>query len=86
MKLTKYRTYCLHIMLQWAKPLKILMMLDIVSGREDLKIFWIHGVLETRIELGQESEEVVFILIALLALSISKSTSVVVTHANHIFL
>lgn len=61
------------------------MLLDKVNGREDLRIFWAHGDLEPRTERGQESEEVIFIFIVLLPWSISKSTSIVVTHSNQIF-
>lgn len=67
------------------------MLLDKVSGREDLRICWVHGDLKPRTECGQESEEVIFTFIVLLPWSIFKSTSIVVTysivitHSNQIF-
>lgn len=75
MKLSRYRTCYLHIMLKEAKLFSYCLMKS-VEG----KTFWIHKHLQTRTEAGQESEDVIFIFMILLPWSISKSTSIVVFH------
>lgn len=61
------------------------MLLDKLSGREDLRVFWIHGDLETRTELGQESKDMIFIFIVFPPWCSSKPTSKVVIHSNQVF-
>lgn len=75
MKLSRYRSCYLRILLKQAK-LSSYCLIKSVEG----KTFWKQGHLQTRTEVGQESEDVIFIFMILLPWSISKSTSIVVFH------